>query len=218
VATLARLYPLLLLVALLRRGEWALVAACATTMVLGYWPFILLSQGDIRAVLFSFSEQRNLHPGVLDMTPFYLVSGAGIQVGLMAVLVVTHVLETFVVGMTVLLVCLQRCWKRMSVEVAALILFAVVLMVYAHVFPWYVTVLLPWIALLAKPVWTRENGLSAQGLAVAMVWYFTCIVVLSYFPGMGQYFTASNWLIYYGVSFGVLVAGLAVAAVIGWQH
>src|SRR5947209_5847793 len=162
----------------------------------GLLAFHFAESGHIRAVLFSFSDQRNLHPGVLDMAPFYIVSGAGIQVGLRAVLVVTHVLETFVVGMTVLLVCIQRWWKRMSVEVAALILFAVVLMVYVHVFPWYVTVLLPWIALLAKPVWTRENGLSAQGLGVAMVWYFTCVVVLSYFPGMGQYFTASNWLIY----------------------
>jgi len=80
-----------------------------------------------------------------------------------------------------------------------------------------VTALLPWIALLIEPVWTREKGLGARGLAVAMVWYFTCAVVLSYFPGMPQYYTASNWMIYYGVSFGVMVVGLAGAAVIGLQ-
>jgi len=53
-ATLARLYPLLLLVALLRRRDWGLVATCATTIVLGYLPFILLSQG-IFARCFSLS-------------------------------------------------------------------------------------------------------------------------------------------------------------------
>ena len=216
-ATLARLYPILLLVALVRRRDWGLVAACGVTIVLGYLPFILLSQGAIHAVAFSFSDQRDLHPGVLDMVPFYVLRGVGIRAGLTTVLSVTHVLETVVVGMTVLLVCIQRWWKRMSVEVAALILIAVVLMVYAHVFPWYVTALLPWIALLIEPVWTREKGLGARGLAVAMVWYFTCAVVLSYFPGMPHYYTASNWMIYYGVSFGVMVVGLAGAAVIGLQ-
>jgi hypothetical protein len=36
---------------------------------------------------------------------------------------------------------------------------------------------------------------------------------------LDQYSTVSNWLIYYGVSFGVMVVGLAVAAVIGFmQH
>jgi uncharacterized membrane protein (DUF485 family) len=51
-----------------------------------------------------------------------------------------------------------------------------------------------------------------------MIWYFTCVVVLSYFPGLRQYSTASNWLIYYGIGFGVMVVGLAVAAVIAFNR
>ncbi len=104
----------------------------------------------------------------------------------------------------------------MSEEAALLLLIAVVLMVYAHVFPWYMTALLPWIAMLTVPVWTRKDGVSAKGLAVAMVWYFTCTVVLSYIPGLRQYFTVSNWLIYYMTSFGVMVVGLSLVAVIGF--
>lgn len=217
-AVLARLYPILLLVALVRRRDWGLVIACVTTIALGYLPFILLSQGDIRAVLFSFTDQRSLHPGVVDMVPFYIANGFGIKVELTAVLSVTHVLETAVAGITVLLVCIQRFRKRISVEAAALSLIAVVLMVYAHVFPWYATALLPWIAILAVPVWTREKGISTKGLAIAMVWYFTCTVVLSYFPGLRQHFTASNWMIYYGIAFGVMVVGLIVAVVIGFNQ
>jgi hypothetical protein len=213
-AALARLYPILLLLAVGRRRDWGLVVACVTTIALGYLPFILLGQGDIRSVLLSFSGQHDLHAGVLDMAPVYIASEFGIRTVLKSVFSVTHVLEMAVVGIVVLVVCTQRLRKRMSVEAALFLLIAVVLMVYAHVFPWYMTALLPWIAMLAVPVWTREGGISAKGLAVVMVWYFTCMVVVSYIPGLDQYFTVSNWLIYYGASFGIMVVGLSMVAVI----
>ncbi len=215
-AALARLYPILLLLVLVRRRDWGLVVACITTIALGYLPFILLGQGDIRSVLLSFSGQQDLHPGVLDMAPIYIAREVGIRIVLTSLFLVTHLLEMAVMGITVLLVCIQRLRKRMSEEAALLLLIAVVLMVYAHVFPWYMTALLPWIAMLTVPVWTRKGGISAKGLAVAMVWYFTCTVVLSYIPGLRQYFTVSNWLIYYVTSFGVMVVGLSMVAVIGF--
>ncbi len=215
-AALARLYPILLFLVLVRRRDWGLVVACITTIALGYLPFILLGQGDIRSVLLSFSGQQDLHPGVLDMAPIYIAREVGIRIVLTSLFLVTHLLEMAVMGITVLLVCIQRLRKRMSEEAALLLLIAVVLMVYAHVFPWYMTALLPWIAMLTVPVWTRKGGISAKGLAVAMVWYFTCTVVLSYIPGLRQYFTVSNWLIYYVTSFGVMVVGLSMVAVIGF--
>ena len=218
-ATLARLYPILLLVVLVRRRDWGLVVACVTTIALGYLPFILLGQGGIRSVLLSFSGQQDLHPGVLDMAPIYIANELGSRIASASVFSVTRLLEMAAAGITVLVICIQRLRKRMSVEAALFLLITVTLMVYAHVFPWYMTALLPWIAIVAVPVWTRERGISAKGLAVVMVWYFTCTAVLSYIPGLDQYFTVSNWLIYYGVSFGVMVVGLAVAAVIGFmQH
>ncbi len=217
-AALTRLYPILLLLVLVGRRDRGLVVACVSTMALGYLPFILLGQGEIRSVLLSFSGQQDLHAGVLDMAPYYIAREVGIRIALTSIFFVTHLLEMAVAGITVLVVCTQRLRKRMSEEAALLLLIAVVLMVYAHVFPWYMTALLPWIAILAVPIWRREGGVSAKGLAVVMVWYFTCTVVLSYIPGLRQYFTVSNWLIYYGVSFGVMVVGLAVAAVIGFMQ
>ena len=151
------------------------------------------------------------------MAPIYIANELGSRIAPASVFSVTRLLEMAVAGITVLVICIQRLRKRMSVEAALFLLITVVLMVYAHVFPWYMTALLPWIAIVAVPVWTRERGVSAKGLAVVMVWYFTCTAVLSYIPGLDQYFTVSNWLIYYGVSFGVMVGGLAVAAVI-WLH
>jgi hypothetical protein len=215
-AALARLYPILLLLVVVRRRDWGLVGACITTLALGYLPFIVLSQGDIHSVILSFSGQQGLHPGVLEMAPIYIASEFGIRMALPSLFSVTHLLEMVVVGITVLVVYIELMRKRMSVEAALLLLIAVVLMVYAHVFPWYMTALLPWIAMLAVPVWTREGGISAKGLAVVMVWYFTCTVVLSYIPGLRQYSTVSNWLIYYGASFGVMVVGLSMVAVIGF--
>jgi Glycosyltransferase family 87 len=215
-AALARLYPILLLLVLVRRRDWGLVVACISTLALGYLPFILLGQGDVRSVLLSFSGQQDLHLGVLDLAPTYIAGELGIRIALTSVVSVTHVLEMAVEGITVLVICIQRLRKRMSEEAALLLLIAVTLMVYAHVFPWYITALLPWIAILAVPVWTREGGISAKGLTVVMVWYFTCTVVLSYVAGLKQISTASNWLIYYGASFGVMVVGLVVAAVIGF--
>ena len=136
IAALARLYPILLLLVLVRRRDWGLIIACFTTIVLGYLPFFLLGHGDLRSVLLSFSGQQDLHPGVVA---------------------------------------------------------------------------------LAVPVWTREGGISAKGLAIVMVWYFTFIVVGSYILIFPPYSTASNWLIYYAVSFGVMVLGLIAAAMIGFR-
>jgi Glycosyltransferase family 87 len=156
-AALARLYPILLLLVVVRRRDWGLVVACFTTVALGYLPFLLLGHGDIRSVLFSFSGQQDLHPGVLDMAPIFIASEVRIRVDLPALFSVTHKLEMAIVGVTILVICIQRLRRQITEEAALLILIAEVLMVYAHIFPWYVTALLPWIAL--------------------MVWYFTFTVV-----------------------------------------
>jgi hypothetical protein len=217
IATLARLYPILLLLVFVRRRDWGLIVACFTTIVLGYLPFFLPGHGDIRSVLLSFSGQQDLRPGVLAVAPSYVANEIGHKVNLPKLLSVTHMLEMAVAGVIVLVICIKRLRKRISVEAALLILIAAVLMVYAHVFPWYMTALLPWIAIVAVPIWTREGGISAKGLATMMVWYFTFIVIGSYILIYARYSTSSNWLIYYAVSFGVMVLGLAVAAILGFH-
>src|SRR5258708_32528894 len=95
-------------------------------------------------------------------------------------------------GITVLLICIQRLRKHMSVEAALFLLITVALMVYAHVFPWYMTALLPWIAIVAVPRLTRERGLSAKGVAVTSVWDFSCNAVLSCIPSFDPKLTVRN--------------------------
>jgi len=114
-------------------------------------------------------------------------------------------------------VLVQRIRGRMSVEMSLLILIATLLMLYAHVFPWYATALLPWIALVVVPLW-NEKGLNAKGLAVAMLWYFTSTVIISYNLASKSQDNPINWSIYYSVAFGVMVIGLVIAATIGFRH
>ncbi len=217
-AALARLYPILLLLVLVRRRDWGLLIACFMTVVLGYLPFFLLGHEDIRSVLFSFSGQQELHPGVITIAPVLIASEFGHRVNLLRLFSLMHKLAMAVVGITVLVICVQRLRKRISEEAALLSLIAVVLMAYAHVFPWYMTALLPWIAMEAVPVWTREEGISAKGLATLAVWYFTLVVIGSYILAYGQYATVTYWLIYYALSFGLMVSGLAAAAIIWFRR
>ncbi len=211
-AALTKLYPIILLLLLVRRRDWGLLAACAVTIVLGYLPFFLLGHGQILdgSPLLAVSSQRDSHIGVIQNELF--TWGDYLHISSTIMKVIVQVVDVVLVSTTLLVVLVQRIRGRMSVEAAVLILTGMVLTVYAHIFPWYATALLPWIAMLAVPIWTKK-GFSARGLAITMVWYFTCTAILSYVPGLKQFATHDNWFIYYDVTFGVVLAGFVVAAV-----
>src|SRR5205085_12283022 len=45
-ATLTKIYPILLLVVVVRRRDWALIATCFITIVASYIPYIILGHGQ----------------------------------------------------------------------------------------------------------------------------------------------------------------------------
>jgi len=95
---------------------------------------------------------------------------------------------------------------------ATLLLIGTALAISTHVFPWYATALLPWVAVLVSPLWVgRWPG--GKGLAIALVWYFTCVSLLGYFFNNTQ-----DWHVYYALVYDVVMVGLGVAAVIGLLH
>ncbi len=103
-------------------------------------------------------------------------------------------------------------WLRdghISMEAALLLLIGLVFVASSHVFPWYTTALLPWIAILLQPIWTRTKGWNAKALAVASAWYLPCFSVLHYFMDHGW-----SWNIYYAAVYDVVVAGIGVAILI----
>ncbi|HBE25132.1 MAG TPA: hypothetical protein DDW33_05520 [Ktedonobacter sp.] len=98
---------------------------------------------------------------------------------------------------------------KVSMEATTLLLLGTIFAISSHVFPWYTPALLPWIAILIGPLWTRE-GMSGRGLAILIVWYFTTASVFGYF-----FNGARDWNVYYWSVYDVVMAGLGVALLIG---
>jgi hypothetical protein len=209
-ATLTKIYPILLLVAVVRRHEWTfkqplLLLTCFATIILGYLPFLILGHGQQPFGFFStYASEQGENAGVVQLVTFRIAQAFGLK--LATTVGVEHVVDLVVVG-TVSIV-IQRLGERMSMETATALLIGTVFAISSHVFPWYTTALLPWAAVLVGPLWTRK-GLSGKGLAIAATWYFTSTSLLSYF-----FFSLSGWIYngYYALVYGVVIAGLAVAA------
>ena len=209
-ATLTKLYPLILLLLVLRRRDWSLLIACAVTIVAGYLPFFLLSHGHIldASPLSAVIGQNEAHPGVIQIVLSDL--GASLHINRTLVHLVTLGIEGCIVGGTLLFVIMQRIRGQLRIEMGLLLLTWVILLDYAHIFPWYATALLPWIAMCIVPLWSAK-GFSTRSLGIVCIWYFTFTCVLSYFP-VKQYATQTNWLYYFGATFGVILLGLLCTA------
>jgi len=212
-ATLTKLYPIILLLVLLRRHDWRLLLACGVTIVFGYVPFVVLGHGYILAgsPFTAVVGQRESHIAVIQNVLF--IAGFTFHINGTVMQVLVRSIEVLIVGTTLVFVLLGRLLRKMSTEIGVLLLTGVILMIYAHIFPWYAPGLLPWIALTIGPLWTKP-GISAKGLALVMLWYFTFTCIISYIPGLKQYESMSNWLLYYAVTFGVVFVGLIVAALL----
>ena len=228
-ATLTRLYPLLLLVGVVRRRELtlrepALLLTCFATIFLGYLPFIILGHGQVFGFFLTYINQQGGNSGTLQPITRYMGTLFGLNVN--SIVMLEHIVDVVVVGTVSLTVLVLRWRERISMEAATLVMIGLAFAISSHIFPWYTTVLLPWVAILVGPLW-KDKRLSGRSVAVAMAWYFTCIIVLSYIAGVPASYTRPAWfldnvlLFILGVvGIGVLtnwivVAGLAVAAVIG---
>lgn len=179
-AILTKLYPVVLLLVLVRRRDWELLVACAFTVVLGYLPFLLLSHGQFAAVLFSFSGQDTLQPSILQ--GILLMLGRSIRAAPEIMWVIGRVIEGAVGIIMVLFVQIQRLYGKMSIEGALLLLIGTVLSLYSCFYPWYVPALLPWIAVLITPIRRTGKGFSIKGLTIMMIWLVTYVILLVYLP------------------------------------
>jgi hypothetical protein len=181
-AILVKLYPVLFLLVLVRRKDWRLLAACALTIVLGYLPFLVLSHGQIAAVVFSFRDQDLLHPSVLQ--DMLLMLGRSIEVAPATIWALGRMIEGAVGVIVVLVVQIQRLRGGMSIAGALLLLVGMVSSLYSYTFPWYIPALLPWIAVLITPIRRSGKGLSIKGLAVVIIWLLTAGILLVYLPDL----------------------------------
>ncbi|MEO6891174.1 MAG: glycosyltransferase family 87 protein [Ktedonobacteraceae bacterium] len=227
-ATLTKIYPIVLLVVVLRRRDWALLATCFATIILAYTPYLLLGHGQIFGFFATYASEHTPNAGIVQLALDWLAARIGIPAR--ATQILEYAVDLLVVGGVSLLILWLRLRERISMEAGTLILIGTIFTVSSHIFPWYTTALLPWIALLVRPIWIvpiRERGdeiravfwprvvqaVHGRGLAVAMAWYFTCISTIAYF-----FNTLPDWNSYYFLVYDVTLAGLLVAAIAGIMH
>lgn len=228
-ATLTKIYPILLLVAVVpdlikekdsekpfyrrvRGRDYAMLAACFGTIILGYLPYLILGHGQAFGYFASYASEQGQNAGVTQQVVLWL--GLRLHWHGPTIIEIEHIVTFLLIAGLSSVVFVLRLRKRMSIETAVFLLFGVVLSVSSHVFPWYTTTLLLWIPVLLGPLWTR-NGLVGSGLAIAATWYFTCVSLLGYFFNPGPINPSPDWTVYYQVVYTPVVVALGVAAMIG---
>ncbi len=223
--TLTKLYPILLLVVLTcsinrhstGRRDWALLIACFATIILGYIPFLILGHGQVLGFFFTYAAEQGLNAGVTQQVVRWISIQRGLT--LATTILLERIVDLLLLGSVSLVVLLLRLRERMSVESATLLLIGIFLSISSHVFPWYTAALFPWVAMLVGPLWTNHGTCSinrhstGKGIAIAMVWYFTCTSLLGYFFNY-----TLDWSVYYALVYGVVVAGLGLATLVGVWH
>jgi hypothetical protein len=215
-ATLTKLYPLIFLGAVLHRRDYVLLLTCLCTIVAGYIPFIILGHGQVFGFFSTYLNQHGGNGGIVLVA--IQLAGERLMLSQGIITLVEHGVAGVLVIGGVGVVFMLRLRKRISVEMAILILIATIFSISSFVYPWYVTVLIPWVALLLGPLWTETGkGLpcvSAKSIAVLAPWYFICTVDAEYLF-LGKF----AWSLYYILVYGGVCALLLIALVVALsQH
>ncbi len=212
-ATLTKIYPIFLLIVVMRRRDWKLLVVCICTIVIGYLPYYILGHGDVYGYFLRFAREEGGNAGIIQLATFHFLYSS--HVNYWDIIARQHIIEAIFAGMMALLVIALRLFKNLSMEAASLLLTGAVFAISSHIFPWYAATLLPWIAVLVVPLWTRR-GISGQGLAVLAAWCFACITIIQYLPPFGN---AVYWQTYYNYVYYPALAGLGIALITGtWNE
>jgi hypothetical protein len=187
------------------------LAACGVTVVLAYVPYIILGHGRAFGFLTTYVSERSWNGGCVLLATQWLSDHLQLN-GVMAH-VLGYAADLLLVGGVVLAIWWLRQRERISMEAGTLILIGTVFCVSTHVFPWYNTALLPWVALLVPRYPWTTGELSIKGLAIVMAWYFACASISAYFISRSSF-----WPIYYLCVYGPVLIGLSIAIFVGLRH
>ncbi len=191
-----------------------ILIACCVTILLGYLPYLILGHGQVLGYFASYASEQGENAGVAQQLVSWL--GAQYHLPLTSIISIEHITDVLLIGATSLIVFVLRLYDRISMEVAVLLLFGVVLSISSHVFPWYTTTLLLWVPVLIGPLW-KHRMLVGRGLAIIVVWYFTLASIFGYFfKGIpGRPHPVPDWTPYYNFVYWPVVIEVTVAALIG---
>lgn len=200
-ATLVRLYPALLLLAIARRRDWLLVLVWVLTLVAGYLPYLILGQGQLLSPFESYAGSYTPNAGLPQQLSHWLALHTSLSPALL------HWLEEGLIGAimggTVVTVLWLRWRHHIAGETAALLLISALFAVSAHIFPWYTTVLIPLAALLLT---CSESKLGLGRPIAFWAWYFACTTPLAYF-----FMYERDWTLYYALVYWPPLLGLTLA-------
>ncbi|MBA2677221.1 MAG: DUF2029 domain-containing protein [Ktedonobacteraceae bacterium] len=214
-ATLTKLYPLIFLCAVLRRRDYVLLLTCFCTIIAGYIPFIILGHGQVFGFFSTYLNQHGGNGGIVLVA--IQLAGEHLKLSQSSSTLIEHGVAGVLIIGGVLAVLMLRLRERINVEMAILILIAIIFSISSFVYPWYVTALIPWVALLLGPLWTETSKgvarISARSIAVLAPWYFICTVDSEYLF-LGKF----AWSLYYILVYGGICALLLLALGVGLSH
>src|SRR6266496_5850095 len=159
-ATLTKIYPILLLVVILPGGEdkhvpvmrrikhhyVPLLVTCFATIVLGYLPYLIMGHGQVLGFFSTYASQLGQNAGVTQQFVRWL--GDQLHLPLTQTITLEHVIGLLLISIVSFIVLVQRWHNRISIEAATFLLFAVVLSITPFVFPWYTPTQLLWVPVL----------------------------------------------------------------------
>jgi hypothetical protein len=212
VGTLAKFYPVLMLVVLVRLRTWRrdslLLLVCALTVAVGYLPFSIQGHGQIFGFLDVYANEQGLNAGIVQQEVAQIAASA--RLSLESTLTLEHRVAFLLLVLTSAGVFVLRQIDAIRLEAGVLLLLGMVLAVSSHVFPWYVPTLLPWMVLLLPGPGHSVPGplLVARLLALAAVWLFVFTCLLGY---------GGQWSTYDLLAYDSLIAALFLAAMIASQ-
>ncbi len=210
-ATLTKLYPLLLLVVVIRRRDYALLATCGLTILAFYAPYLVLGHGNAFGFFSTYVDQHPTNQGIVPLVNLWL--GHVFNVPQSLVFKREFNLDALIALLVTFVVWILRWRQRISMEAGYLIVTVMIFSISSHVFSWYTTALLPWVAILVSTPWQRGMGIQAKGLAVVLAWYFVCVSLISYL-----FAHSGDWRIYYTIAYYIPLFGLCIAILVWFRR
>lgn len=236
-ATLTKIYPILLLVVVLRRRDWALLATCFTTIIVGYVPYLILGHGQILGFFGVYASEQTPNAGLTQFVVVWIENQFLLNKAIGSIII--YILDALLVGTVSFIVLRLRWQQRISMEAATFLVIGTIFAASSHIFPWYNVAFLPWIATQIAPLgvqWKRFSRprLNWRGLKnLRPRWsslrhpHINWDGLSTFKPGALVtlslwYFTCSSitayfssWNTYYQQVYGITLLGLGIAIVIG---
>jgi hypothetical protein len=236
-ATLTKIYPILLLVVIVRRRDWALLTTCFATIIIGYVPYLILGHGQILGFFGTYASEQTPNAGLTQFVVVWIENQFLLNKAIGSLVI--YILDAILVGTVSLIILRLRWQERISMEAATFIVIGTIFAASSHIFPWYNAAFLPWIATQIAPLgvqWKRisKPRINWRDLKNLRPRWSSLRHTHLHWNGLSTfnagslatlslwYFTCSaitaytiSWNTYYQRIYGITLLGLGIAIVIG---